>query len=196
MSVKSFFLKLIGMGNQSLPITDPNNSNQANIPVNNGQIPTGVKNVQQALFVKNDNSNTISETSWKRIFERIRKDYELEGYNDALGMADNKYRDDNIYILKLDLHTDIQEAEIDIKEYLSEVDFHINSRRKANLLDLVEELESKKQICLERLKTMQEIKADIENETGNAIRIILAYKRGFNKGLAALTMANIINKNI
>jgi hypothetical protein len=196
MSIKSFFLKLIGNSNQSSPISDPNNLNQVNNPNVNGQTTIGNKNVQQALFVKNDNSNTISETSWKRIFERIRKDYELEGYNDALGTADNKYRDDNIYILKLDLHTDIQEAEIDIKEYLSEVDFHINSRRKANLLDLVEELESKKQICLERLKTMQEIKADIENETGNAIRIILAYKRGFNKGLAALTMANIINKNI
>lgn len=196
MSIKSFFLKLFGNSDQSSPIPDPNNLNQVNNLNVNGQTTIGNKNVQQALFVKNDNSNTISETSWKRIFERIRKDYELEGYNDALGTADNKYRDDNIYILKLDLHTDIQEAEIDIKEYLSEVDFHINSRRKANLLDLVEELESKKQICLERLKTMQEIKADIENETGNAIRIILAYKRGFNKGLAALTMANIINKNI
>lgn len=158
------------------------------------------KIIDRKLFVKDVNASntpgTQSETSWKRIFDRIRRNYELEGYNDALSTADNKYRDDNIQILKLDLEADIQEAEIDIKEYLTEVEFHISSRTKADLLDLVEELESKRAICLERLKTMNEIKLDIANETGTAIRMILAYKRGFNKGLAALSMANIINRNI
>jgi hypothetical protein len=158
------------------------------------------KIIDRKLFVKDVNSSnapgTQSETSWKRIFDRIRRNYELEGYNDALSTADNKYRDDNIQILKLDLEADIQEAEIDIKEYLKEVEFHISSRTKADLLDLVEELESKRAICLERLKTMEDIKLDITNETGTAIRMILAYKRGFNKGLAALSMANIINRNI
>lgn len=159
-----------------------------------------VKIIDRNLFVKDEKSaNTPgiqSDTSWKRIFDRIRRNYELEGYNDALSTADNKYRDDNIQILKLDLEADIQEAEIDIKEYLKEVDFHINSRTKADLLDLVEELESKRAICQERLKIMEDIKLDITNETGTAIRIILAYKRGFNKGLAALTMADIINRKI
>lgn len=159
-----------------------------------------VKIIDRNLFIKDQKSSDVpgiqSETSWKRIFDRIRRNYELEGYNDALGTADNKYRDDNIQILKLDLHADIHEAEIDIKEYLREVDFHIKTRSKAELMDLVEELETKREICLERLKTMDEIKSDIANETGTAIRIVLAYKRGFNKGLAALSMANIINRNI
>lgn len=102
------------------------------------------KIIDRKLFVKDVNASntpgTQSETSWKRIFDRIRRNYELEGYNDALSTADNKYRDDNIQILKLDLEADIQEAEIDIKEYLTEVEFHISSRTKADLLDLVEEL--------------------------------------------------------
>ena len=159
-----------------------------------------VKIIDRNLFIKDEKSSDTpsfhSETSWQRIFNRIRRNYELEGYNDALSTADNKYRDDNIQILKLDLQADIQEAMIDIKEYLKEVEFHINSRKKADLHDLVEELESKKEICLERLKTMDEIKEDIVNETGTAVRIILAYKRGFNKGLAALTMADIVNRKI
>lgn len=159
-----------------------------------------VKIIDRNLFVKDEKaantSGIQSETSWKRIFDRIRRNYELEGYNDALSTADNKYRDDNTQILKLDLHADIQEAEIDVKEYLREVNFHISSRTKAELFDLVEELEAKKEICLERLKTMEEIKQDIINETGTAFRMILAYKRGFDKGLAALSMANIINRNI
>ena len=41
----------------------------------------------------------------------------------------------------MDLAADIQEAEIDIKEYLKEVEFHISSRTKAGLLDLLEELD-------------------------------------------------------
>lgn len=159
-----------------------------------------VKIIDRNLFIKDEkpsnSSGNQSETSWKRIFDRIRRDYEAEGYNDALSTADNKYRDENISIIKLDFQADIQEAEIDIKEYLKEVEFHISSRTKADLNDLVEELASKKEICLERLKTMDELKQDILNDSGTPFRIILAYKRGFNKGLAALTMANIINRNI
>ena len=60
----------------------------------------------------------------------------------------------------------------------------------------MEELESRRDICLDRLKIMEEIKLDVTNDTGTSTRIILAYKRGFNKGLAALSMANIINRNI
>ncbi len=157
-------------------------------------------NIDRDLFVKrvdgDDQLDLNSETSWQRIFSRIRKDYEIEGYNDALSTADNKYRNDNLEILKLDLETDIQEAEIKIKEYLKEVEFHINSRKKADLNDLVEELESKKEICLERLNKMKELKEQIKSESGTPLRMMLAYKRGFNKGLAALSVANIINRDI
>ncbi|CAM3406194.1 hypothetical protein [Aquirufa ecclesiirivi] len=148
------------------------------------------------LDVRKPHFDGRSESTWQRIFDRIRHDYEMEGYQDALTTADNKYRDDNISIIKLDLQADIHEAEIAIKEYLKEIDFHINSRRKADLHDLVEELESRREICLDRLKTMEEIKLDVSNDTGTSTRIVLAYKRGFNKGLAALSMANIINRNI
>jgi hypothetical protein len=156
--------------------------------------------IDRNLFLKSEDvTNPLdinSETSWQRIFNRIRKNYETEGYNDALSTADNKYRNDNLEILKLDLEADIQEAEINIKEYLKEVEFHINSRRKADLNDLVEELESKKEICLARLEKMKELRDEIKAEEGTPKRMMLAYKRGFNKGLAALTVANIINRNI
>jgi hypothetical protein len=169
-------------------------NNQDNQSANDDKI------IDRNLFIKDVNNTARPEnqsnSSWKRIFERIRKDYELEGYNDALSTADNKYKNENLEILKLDLQADIQEAEIDVKEYLKEIEFHINSRKKAELDDLVEELESKKEICLERLKTMVEMKLDIINESGTPFRMILAYKRGFNKGLAALTVATIINRNI
>ena len=67
------------------------------------------KIIDRNIFVKdpiNKNSNDYNEddsTAWKRIFNRIRKDYEIEGYNDALSTADVKYRDDNKEILKLNL---------------------------------------------------------------------------------------------
>ncbi len=158
------------------------------------------KIIDRNLFVKEKDAvvetNNKPDTSWQRVFSRIRKDYETEGYNDALSTADNKYRNDNLEILKLDLEADIQEAEIDIREYLKEVEFHISSRRKAELFDLVEELESKKEVCLERLATMKEIKDGMANNTGTSRRMELAYIRGFNKGLAALTMADVINRNI
>lgn len=158
--------------------------------------------VDRNIFVKDPQNNATTvvddqnSTAWKRIFNRIRKDYEIEGYNDALSTADVKYRDDNKEILKLNLRIDIEEAEVEIKEYLKELDFHIRSRAKAELNDLVEELESKKVVFEERLEKLTELKTDLHNDTGMPLRIQLAYNRGFNKGMAALTVANVINKNI
>jgi hypothetical protein len=157
--------------------------------------------VDRNLFIKEPNNNQFvsneeNSTTWKRIFNRIRKDYEIEGYNDALSTADVKYRDDNKEILKLNLRVDIEEAEIEIREYLKELEFHIKSRTKADLIDLVEELESKKIVFEERLEKLTELKNDLNNDTGMPLRIQLAYNRGFNKGMAALTVANVINKNI
>ena len=103
---------------------------------------------------------------------------------------------DNKDILKLNLRIDIEEAEVEIKEYLKELDFHIKSRTKAELNDLVEELESKKIVFEERLEKLKELKSDLSNDSGMPLRIQLAYNRGFNKGMAALTVANVINKNI
>lgn len=146
--------------------------------------------------VRAPQSGTRSESTWQRVFDRIRHDYEQEGYQDALTTADNKYRDDNIAIIKLDLLADIHEATIAIQEYLKEIEFHVNSRRKAELHDLVDELLTRREICLERLRVMDEIRSDIQQDSGTSTRIILAYKRGFNKGLAALSVANIIQRNV
>jgi hypothetical protein len=170
--------------------------------IENDENTTNEKIVDRNIFVKNPNqSNSFvdeeeNSTAWKRIFSRIRKDYEIEGYNDALSTADVKYRDDNKEILKLNLRVDIEEAEIEIKEYLKELEFHIKSRTKAELNDLVEELESKKVVFEERLEKLTELKTDLNNDSGMPLRIQLAYNRGFNKGMAALTVANVINKNI
>lgn len=158
--------------------------------------------VDRNIFVKDPQNNAATvvdnenSTAWKRIFNRIRKDYEIEGYNDALSTADVKYRDDNKEILKLNLRIDIEEAEVEIKEYLKELDFHIKSRTKAELNDLVEELESKKIVFEERLEKLTELKTDLQKDSGMPLRIQLAYNRGFNKGMAALTVANVINKKI
>lgn len=159
------------------------------------------KIVDRELFVKenkgyNNFLNNEELTSWERIFQKLRKDYESEGYNDALSTPDNKYKSDNEEILRLDLSIDIKEAEVEINEYLKELEFHINSRKKADLNDLVEELESKKEVYNKRLLELNEIKTDLKQNTGNSKRIILAYNRGFNKGLAALSTANILNKKI
>lgn len=183
-----------------LPLRKNQQNDVENLNNNQEFSDAGYRPVDQNLFVEEalptNNFGFDSDTSWKRIFDRIRKDYELEGYNDALSTPDNKYRDENLDIIKLDLLLDIQEAEIDLAEYLKEVEFHISTRTKAELFDLVEELQSKKEICEERIVKMKELKKEIQDEEGTGLRILLAYKRGFNKGLAALSVANILNRKI
>lgn len=190
MGILNFFKK-----NDEIQTTELNGDSNENYNTNETIVDRNlfVKDAVKSNVAENNEENS---TAWKRIFSRIRKDYEIEGYNDALSTSDVKYRDDNKDILKLNLRIDIEEAEVEIKEYLKELDFHIKSRTKAELNDLVEELESKKIVFEERLEKLKELKSDLSNDSGMPLRIQLAYNRGFNKGMAALTVANVINKNI
>lgn len=154
--------------------------------------------VDRTLFVKDNNVNqeSLVASYEKRIFQYINSDFEVRGYHDALTNPDTKYKEDNIQILKFDLVLLLRESENAYKQYLNEIDFHVASRTKAGLHDLVEELQSKRQLTNDKMLFVQELKTEIESQTGSAQRIVLSYQRGFTRGLAALTSANIINRSI
>lgn len=157
--------------------------------------------IDRNLFVKEDrneiNSGIDKAISYhQKIFNYLNSDFESKGYHDALTNPDSKYKNDNIKILEFDLAILIDEAELSYREYLTNIDFHISSRGKSGLEDLVEELKSKRELILNKLEFIEKLKNQIETQIGPPQRILLGYQRGFTRGLAALTSANIINRNI
>jgi len=132
----------------------------------------------------------------EEIYTFLQKDYESRGYNDALTNPDESYRTDNIDLLNNDLAILIQKVTTYYEDLLKEIDFHILSRGRAGLIDLVETLKTRKELVEDHLRKVNQIRYDMENNEGMSQRIILSYQRGFMRGLSALTMADVLKKDI
>ncbi|MDP4238871.1 MAG: hypothetical protein Q8904_05295 [Bacteroidota bacterium] len=130
------------------------------------------------------------------IYEFLQADYESRGYNDALTSPDDSYKQDNIKLIKLDLQIVIQKVTTYYEDLIKELDFHITSRSRAGLIDLVEELKTRKDMVLEHAAKVDEIKKEMEDVTSMTQRIILSYQRGFMRGLSAISQSNVMNKKL
>jgi hypothetical protein len=130
------------------------------------------------------------------IYAFLQYDYETRGYSDALTSPDDSYRSDNINLLKQDLFILIDKSLTYYEGMLREVDFHINSRSRAGLIDLVEELRTRRDMVSDHLEKIRLLKEESHNNSGAVQRITLSYQRGFMRGLSALTQSNVLNKKL
>lgn len=130
------------------------------------------------------------------IYAFLQSDYEAKGYNDALTSPDDSYRNDNINLLKQDLFILIDKSLTYYEGMLKQVDFHITSRTRAGLIDLVEELKTRRDMVADHLEKIRVMKEDAHNGNGAVQRITLSYQRGFMRGMSALTQSNILNKKL
>lgn len=130
------------------------------------------------------------------IYAFLQGDYENKGFNDALTNPDDSYKKDNILLIRHDFQILLERVKTYYEDLLKEIDFHISSRSRAGLIDLVEELQTRRQMVVEhesKVKTLFE-----EMSTGDGVfqRVILSYQRGFMRGLSALSKSNVLNKKL
>ncbi len=130
------------------------------------------------------------------IYSFLQGDYESKGYNDALTSTEDNNKKDNMRLIQLDLEILIQKVDTYYKDSVREIDFHVNSRTRAGLIELVEELKTRKEMVLEHMVKVDEIKKEMQSNTGMTQRIVLSYERGFMRGLSALTQSRIINRKM
>jgi hypothetical protein len=120
-------------------------------------------------------------------------DYESRGYNDALANPDESYKKDNIRLLNHDLLILIERTSTYYEDLSKEVEFHISSRSRAGMVDLVEELKIRMQIINEHREKLKTFKEEAVNGTGPVERIGLSYQRGFMRGLSSISQAKVFN---
>jgi len=147
--------------------------------------------VQVALLGASEATSGI-----EAVYSFLQADYESRGYNDALTNPDDSYKTDNLRLLSQDLSIQIQRSNTYYESILKELDFHITSRSRAGLVDLVEELKMRRELVLSYLEKIGLIRSDAENRNGLTERITLSYQRGFSRGLAAITHARILNQRL
>ncbi len=130
------------------------------------------------------------------IYSFLQADFESKGYNDALVSPDESNKLDNIRLLQLDLGILIQKVETYYTDSLKEIDYHMTSRTRAGLIDLVEELKTRREIVLDHVNKVSELKKEMAGNAGMSERMVLSYQRGFMKGISAITQSTIMNKKI
>ena len=162
------------------------------------------KNGQQAANnngspVGNEGMTMIASNNVKginAIYAFFQDDYETRGYNDALTNPDESYKSDNIRLFNHDLLILIDRSANYYDNFLKELDFHISSRTRAGLIDLVEELKIRKDIISDLLEKIKVIKDEALNGTGSTQRIALSYQRGFMRGLSAISQSKMFKRTI
>jgi hypothetical protein len=188
MGLFNFFRK-----NQKLP--KPVENQNELLPHNENQIEIFAEQKLPAAYSGHYPSNGEAK-GIEAIYSFLQGDYESKGYNDALTSAEDSNKIDNMKLIQLDLEILIQKVDTYYKDSIREIDFHVNSRTRAGLIELVEELKTRKEMVLEHMQKVEEIKKEIQTKTGMTQRIILSYQRGFMRGLSAVTQSRIINKKM
>lgn len=131
-----------------------------------------------------------------RIYNYLQQDFEAKGFNDALISPDDGYKNDNIRLIRYDLEILIHQVKTYHDSLMKDMEFHIHSRGRAGLIDLVDELKIKQTDLLDHMEKVKEFERSVATDSGLCERAILAYKRGFMKGMASITQAYLLNKKI
>lgn len=155
--------------------------------------------VPESVFIENEKreeaTNKPSDFGINHLYEFLEKNHESKGYHDALMNPDVTHLDQNVRALRSDLERTIRKVKTFYLDFIREVDFHISSRARSGMIDMVEELNVKKQTAESHIQQITEIELEASQGNGVGQSIIISYIRGFKNGLAAISHHSILRKN-
>ncbi|MGL6178702.1 MAG: hypothetical protein ACRC13_05720 [Tannerellaceae bacterium] len=125
------------------------------------------------------------------IFAFLKVDYESKGYEDALTNPDISYREMNKKIIRSKLEILFNEVRSNYDDKLRLIDFHIDSRRNAGLVDIVTQLMTRKEQLLDHQSKLNEMEQHLKQNEPYMVSMLMSYEKGFTKGLAALSVEHL-----
>ena len=128
------------------------------------------------------------------IFNFIHKDFEEDGFQDALVNCDITYRDTKEKIIRNDLEMLFKRIILRYKSDMREVDVNITNARNACAIGAASRLQARKETIEEHLAEINEMQRLLEDNDPKMLTMIESYRRGFQKGMAAVAMNFIENK--
>ena len=128
------------------------------------------------------------------IFNFIHKNFEEEGFQDALVNSDITYRDTKVKIIRYNLEMLFTRITLRYKSDIRMVDSKMDNAREAFALGAVAKLESLKHTYEEHLTEIENMKELLDANDPKMTTMIESYRRGFMKGVTAATLNFIENK--
>lgn len=128
------------------------------------------------------------------IFHFIHKNFEEEGFQDALVNCDITYRDAKEKIIRNDLEMLFKRIILKYKSDIRIVNVKIENANKALALAAAADMEALRATYEEHLTEIQEMQSQLEANDPKMTTMIESYRRGFLKGIAANAVNFINNK--
>lgn len=174
---------------------------------NNEMIPEPTENVHGEINVENDSPEDgkkdekhLITITWGTgmpidvIFNFIHKNFEEEGFQDALVNCDITYRDAKERIIRNDLEMLFKRIILKYKSDMRAINVRIENAHKALALAAAADMEALRATYEEHLTEIQEMQSQLEDDDPKMTTMIESYRRGFLKGIAANTVNFIHNK--
>lgn len=149
---------------------------------------------------KKDDEKRMITISWGTgmpidiIFNFIHKNFEEEGFQDALVNCDITYRDAKEKIIRNDLEMLFKRIILKYKSDIRIVNVKIENAHKALALAAAADMEALRSTYEEHLTEIQEMQSQLDSNDPKMTTMIESYRRGFLKGIAANTVNFINNK--
>jgi len=161
-----------------------------------------VIDIPERLFIEKDevvdkvakSSSAKIESNIEQLFDFLDRNHETKGYEDALMNPDFSHMEQNILALKNELARNIRRVKTFYEDFIREIDFHIDSRSRGGLVDIVDELKMKRSIAESHIVKVIEIEEDAANDRGDSQGMIISYTRGFKNGLSAISHHSILKR--
>lgn len=128
------------------------------------------------------------------IFNFIHKNFEEEGFQDALVNCDIAYRDAKEKIIRNDLEMLFKRIVLKYKSDIRMVNVKIDNAQKALALAAASDMAALRETYEEHLTEIQDMQSQLEANDPKMTTMIESYRRGFLKGIAANAVNFINNK--
>ena len=128
------------------------------------------------------------------IFNFIHKNFEEEGFQDALVNQDITYRDAKEKIIRNDLKMLFKRIILRYNDDIREINVMIDNAQKSYALAASGRLMAQRETFEEHLAEINEMRQQFENGDPEMLTMIESYRRGFLKGMTAVSTNFIKNK--
>ncbi len=133
-----------------------------------------------------------SKTGWPIdiVYGYLRKDYEEQGYNDAILKSDMAFKDMNLSIIKNKILMVFREVQLNYDVREREIQINIDNCNAAGLLTTVSDLNKKMQIISAHKAELKQLEEDFLQNTNAASIPLQSYECGFLRGIAAAALSS------
>jgi hypothetical protein len=123
------------------------------------------------------------------IYGYLHKNYEEQGFNDAMVKSDLNFRDMNMSIIRNKILMVFREINLNYDVIRRDFETRINTCNAAGLLTTISELEKQKAIIDAHKVELAQLEKDFRNNDNEASVPLQSYECGFLRGIATIAMS-------